>query len=128
MDQEQVTTGRLVVLPEQRGPNRRAPDLGDDAGPSVIVNAATLAAMLRDLVPSRADVAPSGGWWSLRCFGGRIVVGAEDFDSLAGQAITAVRHHVNELDPDRRSASALVWLVRLSTDRELRRWLNIPTP
>jgi hypothetical protein len=127
MERQSVTPGRLLVVPEQRQAGRRSVDLGDDAGASVLVNAETLASMLRGLVPSQADVAPGDGWWTLRCFGGRISVQGDDFDQLAGRAVTALRRYVNEADPDRRSTSPVVWLVRLSSDRDLRRWLNIPT-
>jgi hypothetical protein len=123
-----MTAGQIVAVPAQRVPHRRPADLGDAEGPSVMVNAETLASMLRRLVPSNADVVPGAGWWTLRCFGDRIVVGGEDFDQLGTRAVSALRQFINEVDPDRRTASPLVWLVRLSSDRDLRAWLNIPTP
>jgi hypothetical protein len=93
-----------------------------------MVNAETLASMLRRLVPSYADIVPTANWWTLRCFGDRIVVGGENFDELGVRAVAEVRQFINAADPDRRSTSPLVWLVRLSSDRDLRAWLNIPTP
>ena len=126
MDRRPLTAGEMLAVPAQRIPHRRPADLGDAEGPSVMVNAETLASMLRRLVPSQADVMHIEGWWTLRCFGDRIVVGGEDFDELGAQAVAAVRQFINAADPDRRSTSPLVWLVRLSSDRDLRAWLNIP--
>lgn len=118
------TAGEIAEIPAQRAPQRRPADLGAADGPSVMVNAEDLATMLRDLVPSGADIGYSSGWWTLRCFGGTVAVGGSSLDELAARAVAELRALVDGVDPHTRAP--LVWLVRLSTDRALRRWLNIP--
>jgi hypothetical protein len=97
-----------------------------------VVDAAVLRAQLAMLRPARAVVAAEGGGWSAFLPGVPVSGEGDDLDAALGDLIEALREYASDwndrlLDaPNHRHHWALVIVIELSSDSELRDWLLAP--
>ena len=95
----------------------------------VVVDADVLRAELGRLLPSQAVVALEGGGCSVFIPGVPVHGDAETFDEAVADLIGALREYAEDWNdelhqaPNHRQHRALVELVELSTDEQLREWL-----
>lgn len=122
-----VRTAADLAAVDLSTPEYHRPRVLGGPGGTVVVNAAELGATLRRFLDSGADMVHRGGWWELRSRTAGVTASGETFDELAAAAIRALRSEVDAVDPLGTHAHPLTWLVRLSSDDELRGWLRIPT-
>jgi hypothetical protein len=100
-----------------------------DAGRIAIVDVERLRSSLATLRPSRAQVVPEAGGWSVFIPGLPIAADGATFDKAVVEMIDALRDYADDwqerlLDaPNHRNNWALVQLISLSTDDQLRDWL-----
>lgn len=99
-----------------------------------VVDAAILRPQLARLLPSRAVVAAEGGGWSAFLAGVPVSGEGTSLDAAIGDLIDALRDYAADwndhlLDaPNHRQHWALVTLVELSDDGELRHWILADEP
>jgi len=95
----------------------------------VIVPAEQLRAELTRLLPSRAEVLAEGGGWAVIIPGLPVRGDGESFDSALDDAIQALREYAEDwnerlrLAPNHARHRAVVELVELSPDAQVRDWL-----
>lgn len=110
----------------------RVTTLDRDRERYAVVEASLLQATLARLVPSRAVVVPDGGGWAALLPGLPIAGDGDNLDDAVDDLVDALRdyaHDWNErlLDvPNHRDNWAMVGLVELSSDDQLRSWLRGP--
>lgn len=100
-----------------------------DAERFVVIPAEQLRAELARLRPSKAEVLAEGGGWSVILPGLPIHGDGETFDSALDDAILALREYAEDWNdrlrraPNHAQHRAVVELVELSTNEQLRDWL-----
>ena len=100
-----------------------------DSNTSAIVDVARLRHFLASIVPSRAQVVPEAGGWSVYIPGLPVAADGASFDEAINEMIDALREYAADwqerlLDaPNHRDNWGLVQLISLSSDDQLREWL-----
>ena len=100
-----------------------------DAGRTAVVDVERLRSSLSALSPSRAQVVAEAGGWSVFIPGLPIAADGATFDEAIAGMIDALREYAEDwqdrlLDaPNHRNNWALVQLISLSDDDQLRDWL-----
>lgn len=95
----------------------------------VVVSADELRRDLTALRPSRASVVAEGGGWAVILPGLPVHGDGESFDDALDDAVAALREYAEDWNarlrtaPNHRQHHAVVELVELSTDDQLRDWL-----
>jgi hypothetical protein len=94
-----------------------------------VVSAALLRGQLERLVPADAVVAAEGGGWAAWVPALPVHGEAATFDAAVDDLITALREYADDWNdrllnaPNHQANWAVVELIELSTDDELRRWI-----
>lgn len=100
-----------------------------DSITAAIVDVARLRHFLASIVPSRAQVVPEGGGWSVFIPGLPVAADGASFDEAISEMIDALREYAEDwqerlLDaPNHRDNWGLVQLISFSDDEQLRDWL-----
>lgn len=100
-----------------------------DAGKTAVVDVERLRSALASLSPSRAQVIPEAGGWSVLIPGLPIAADGATFDEAVTEMIDALRDYAEDwqerlLDaPNHQNNWILVQLISLSDDDQLREWL-----
>lgn len=100
-----------------------------DASTAAIVDAARLRRFVASIVPSRAQVVPEAGGWSVFIPGLPVAADGASFDEAISEMIDALREYAEDwqerlLDaPNHRDNWGLVQLISFSDDEQLRDWL-----
>ncbi|WP_344875285.1 prevent-host-death protein [Allokutzneria multivorans] len=100
-----------------------------DAAVTAVVDVERLRHFLSSNVPSRAQVVPEGGGWSVFIPGLPVAADGTSFDEAIGEMVDALREYAEDwqerlLDaPNHRDNWGLVQLVSLSSDEQVREWL-----
>ncbi len=103
-----------------------------DAGRTAVVDVERLRTSLATPIPSRAQVVAEAGGWSVFIPGLPVAADGATFDEAIAEMIDALREYAEDwqerlLDaPNHRNNWALVQLISLSTDDQLRDWLVGP--
>jgi hypothetical protein len=103
-----------------------------DSAKAAIVDVVRLRHSLASLIPSRAQVVPEAGGWSIFIPGLPVAADGASFDEAITEMIDALREYSDDwqerlLDvPNHRQNWGLVQLIALSTDEQLRDWLVVP--
>jgi hypothetical protein len=103
-----------------------------DAGRTAVVDVERLRTSLATLSPSRAQVVAEAGGWSVFIPGLPVAADGATFDEAIVEMIDSLREYADDwqerlLDaPNHRNNWALVQLISLSTDDQLRDWLVGP--
>ncbi|NJC68316.1 prevent-host-death protein [Planosporangium thailandense] len=103
-----------------------------DGGRTAVVDVERLRASLATLSPSRAQVVAEAGGWSAFIPGLPVAADGATFEEAIVEMIDALREYAEDwqerlLDaPNHRNNWALVQLISLSTDDQLRDWLVGP--
>ncbi|HEY2701766.1 MAG TPA: prevent-host-death protein [Pseudonocardiaceae bacterium] len=96
---------------------------------TAVVDVARLSHFLTSLIPSRAEVVPEAGGWSVFIPGLPIAADGGTFDEAIMEMVDALREYAEDwqdhlLDaPNHRENWGLVQLISLSDDDQLRDWL-----
>jgi predicted RNase H-like HicB family nuclease len=104
-----------------------------DAGRTAIVDVERLRTSLATLSPSHAQVVAEAGGWSVFIPGLPVAADGATFDEAIVEMIDALREYAEDwqerlLDtPNHQNNWALVQLISLSTDDQLRDWLVGPS-
>lgn len=100
-----------------------------DAARAAVVDVERLRYFLASIVPSRAQVVPEAGGWSVFIPGLPVAADGASFDDAIAEMIEALREYAEDwqerlLDaPNHRDNWGLVQLISLSDDEQLREWL-----
>lgn len=100
-----------------------------DAASAAVLDVARLRHFLATVVPSRAQVVPEAGGWSVFIAGLPIAADGATFDEAVDEMVQALREYAEDwqdrlLDaPNHRDNWGLVQLISLSDDDQLREWL-----
>lgn len=100
-----------------------------DSAKAAVVDVARLCHFLASRIPSRAQVVPEAGGWSIFIPGLPIAADGPTFDDAVTEMIDALHEYSDDwqerlLDiPNHRENWGLVQLIELSTDEQLRDWL-----
>lgn len=100
-----------------------------DSELTVVVDVVRLRHFLASVVPSRAQVVPEAGGWSVFIPGVPVAADGASFDEAITEMIAALREYAEDwqerlLDaPNHRDNWGLVHLISLSDDEQLRDWL-----
>ena len=100
-----------------------------DATSAAVLDAARLRHFLAAVVPSRAQVVPEVGGWSVFIPGLPVAADGATFDAAIDEMVQALREYADDwqdrlLDaPNHRDHWGLVQLISLSDDDQLRDWL-----
>jgi predicted RNase H-like HicB family nuclease len=100
-----------------------------DSSRAAVVDVERLRHFLASIVPSRAQVVPEAGGWSVFILGLPVAADGASFDEAIAEMIDAMREYAEDwqqrlLDaPNHRDNWALVQLISLSDDDQLREWL-----
>jgi predicted RNase H-like HicB family nuclease len=100
-----------------------------DSATVVVVDVERLRHFLASIVPSRAQVVPEAGGWSVFIPGLPVAADGASFDEALDEMIDALREYAEDwqerlLDaPNHRDNWGLVQLISFSDDRQLRDWL-----
>jgi hypothetical protein len=103
-----------------------------DSAKAAVLDVVRLRRLLASLIPSRAQVVPEAGGWSIFIPGLPVAADGASFDAAVMEMIDALREYSDDwqerlLDvPNHRENWALVQLIALSTDEQLRDWLVAP--
>ncbi len=95
-----------------------------------VVPAALFRGQLERLLPADAVVAAEGGGWAAWLPSLPVHGEADTFDAAVGDLITALREYADDWNdrllnaPNHQANWAVVELIELSTDDELRRWIT----
>lgn len=101
-----------------------------DTARAVVVDVGRLRDFLAMVTPSRAEVVPEDGGWSVFIPGLPVAAEGPTFDTAIDEMVDALRDYAEDwqdhlLDaPNHRDNWGLVQLITLSDDGELRRWLT----
>jgi predicted RNase H-like HicB family nuclease len=100
-----------------------------DTASAAVLDVARLRHFLATVVPSRAQVVPEAGGWSVFIPGLPIAADGATFDEAVDEMVQALREYAEDwqdrlLDaPNHRDNWGLVQLISLSDDDQLREWL-----
>lgn len=100
-----------------------------DSNTTAIVDVGRLRHFLASIVPSRAQVVPEAGGWSVFIPGLPVAADGSSFDEAIVEMIDALREYAEDwqerlLDsPNHRDNWGLVQLISFSDDEQLRDWL-----
>ncbi|WP_237048094.1 type II toxin-antitoxin system HicB family antitoxin [Lentzea guizhouensis] len=100
-----------------------------DSVTTAVVSVERLRHFLASLIPSRAEVVPESGGWSVFIPGLPVAADGASFDEAITEMIDALREYAEDwqdhlLDaPNHRDNWGLVQLISLSDDDQLRDWL-----
>jgi hypothetical protein len=100
-----------------------------DSTTTVIVDAERLRHFLVSVVPSRAQVVPEAGGWSVFIPGLPVSADGASFDEAIDEMVDALREYAEDWQerllstPNHRDNWALVQLISVSDDDQLRDWL-----
>jgi predicted RNase H-like HicB family nuclease len=100
-----------------------------DSASAAVLDAGRLRHFLATVVPSRAQVVPEAGGWSVFMPGLPIAADGPTFDTAIDEMVQALREYAEDwqdrlLDaPNHRDNWGLVQLISLSDDDQLREWL-----
>jgi predicted RNase H-like HicB family nuclease len=100
-----------------------------DSATTAVVDVKRLRHFLASIVPSRAEVVPEAGGWSVFIPGLPVAAEGASFDEAIDEMIDALREYAQDwqerlLDaPNHRDNWALVQLISFSSDGQLRDWL-----
>lgn len=100
-----------------------------DSATAAVVDVERLRHFLASIVPSRAEVVPEGGGWSVFIPGLPVAADGGSFDEAIGEMVDALREYAEDwqqrlLDaPNHRDNWGLVQLISFSDDDQLRDWL-----
>jgi predicted RNase H-like HicB family nuclease len=100
-----------------------------DSASAAVLDAARLRHFLASVVPSRAQVVPEAGGWSVFIPGLPVAADGATFDEAIDEMVQALREYTDDwqdhlLDaPNHRDNWGLVQLISLSDDDQLRDWL-----
>jgi predicted RNase H-like HicB family nuclease len=100
-----------------------------DSANAAVLDAGRLQHFLASVVPSRAQVVPEGGGWSVFIPGLPVAADGATFDAAIDEMVEALREYAEDwqdrlLDaPNHRDNWGLVQLISLSDDDQLRDWL-----
>jgi len=100
-----------------------------DSNTAAIVDVARLRHFLASIVPSRAQVVPEAGGWSVFIPGLPVAADGASFDEAISEMIDALREYAEDwqerlLDaPNHRDNWGLVQLISFSDDEQLRDWI-----
>lgn len=100
-----------------------------DAARTALVPVERLRHFLASVVPSRAQVVPESGGWSVFIPGVPVAADGATFDDAITEMIDALREYAADWQdrlletPNHRQNWGLVHLIDLSDDSELREWL-----
>lgn len=97
---------------------------------AAIVDADRLRLLLSSLTPSRAQAVAEGGGWSVVLPGLPIAADGDTFDEALDETVTALREYAEDWSsrlrhaPNHQHNWGLVQIVDLSTDEQLKEWLQ----
>ena len=97
---------------------------------AAVVDADRLRHFLVSVRPARAEVVPEGGGWSIVLPGLPIAADGETFEDALDEMVAALREYAEDWADRLRHASnheqnwGLVQIIDLSSDEELRDWLQ----
>jgi hypothetical protein len=100
-----------------------------DSATTALVDVEHLRHFLASLIPSRAEVVPEAGGWSVFISGLPVAADGPTFDEAVVEMVDALREYADDwqdrlLDsPNHRDNWGLVQLVSLSSDDQLRDWI-----
>ncbi len=100
-----------------------------DSATTAVVDVKRLRHFLASIVPSRAEVVPEAGGWSVFIPGLPVAAEGASFDEAIDEMIDALREYAQDwqerlLDaPNHRDNWGLVQLISFSSDGQLRDWL-----
>ena len=100
-----------------------------DSSRAAVVDVERLRHFLASIVPSRAQVVPEAGGWSVFIPGLPVAADGASFDEAIAEMIDALREYAEDwqqhlLDaPNHRDNWALTQLISFSDDDQLREWL-----
>jgi predicted RNase H-like HicB family nuclease len=100
-----------------------------DSSTTAVVDVERLRGFLASIVPSRAQVVPEAGGWSVFIPGLPVSADGSSFDEAITEMIDALREYAEDwqerlLDaPNHRDNWGLVQLISFSDDEQLRDWL-----
>ena len=100
-----------------------------ESASAAVLDAARLRHFLATVVPSRAQVVPEAGGWSVFIPGLPVAADGPTFDAAIEEMVEALREYAEDwqdrlLDaPNHRDNWGLVQLISLSDDDQLREWL-----
>jgi predicted RNase H-like HicB family nuclease len=100
-----------------------------EAVSAAVLDAGRLRHFLATVVPSRAQVVPEGGDWSVFISGLPVAADGPSFDEAVDEMVAALREYAEDwqdrlLDaPNHRDNWGLVQLISLSDDDQLRDWV-----
>ena len=100
-----------------------------DTATTAMVDVNRLRHFLSSLIPSRAEVVPEAGGWSVFVPGLPVAADGETFDEAIAEMVDALREYADDwqdhlLDaPNHRENWGVVQLISLSDDDQLRDWL-----
>jgi hypothetical protein len=100
-----------------------------DSATTAVVDVARLRHFLASLIPSRAEVVPEAGGWSVFISGLPVAADGATFDEALVEMVDALREYADDwqerlLDsPNHRDNWGLVQLISLSSDDQLRDWI-----
>lgn len=100
-----------------------------DAASAAVLDVPRLRHFLATVVPSRAQVVPEAGGWSVFIPGLPVAADGATFDQAVDEMVQALREYAEDwqdrlLDaPNHRDNWGLVQLISLSDDGQLREWL-----
>ena len=100
-----------------------------ESASAAVLDVARLRHFLATVVPSRAQVVPESGGWSVFIPGLPIAADGPTFDAAIDEMVEALREYAEDwqdrlLDaPNHRDNWGLVQLISLSDDDQLREWL-----
>lgn len=100
-----------------------------DSSMAAVVDVKRLRHFLASIVPSRAQVVPEAGGWSVFIPGLPVAADGASFDEAIAEMIDALREYAEDWQerllnaPNHRDNWGLVQLISLSDDEQLRDWL-----
>ncbi|MGH3259193.1 MAG: prevent-host-death protein [Streptosporangiaceae bacterium] len=101
-----------------------------DSGTAAVLDASRLRHFLAAVVPSRAKVVAEAGGWSVFIPGLPLAADGDTLDEAIADMVEVLREYAQDWQdrllnaPNHRDNWGLVQLVELSTDDELRTWLQ----
>jgi hypothetical protein len=96
---------------------------------TAVVDVERLRSFLATLIPSRAQVVPEAGGWSVFLSGVPVAADGASFDEAVTEMIDALREYAQDWEerlldaPNHRENWGLVQLISLSDDAQLRAWI-----
>jgi Antitoxin of toxin-antitoxin, RelE / RelB, TA system len=100
-----------------------------DSARTAVVDVERLRSFLATLIPSRAQVVPEAGGWSVFLSGVPVAADGASFDEAVTEMIDALREYAQDWEerlldaPNHRENWGLVQLISLSDDAQLRAWI-----